>query len=100
MAFTFCLNTSTIMPQPLMDKIRLVGEAGFKGIELWINDIYDFIGRGGEVRDIEMALADQGLIVPSVIAIRQWGERLAELRDVQDSKTRLEALRFVGLLDV
>ena len=54
----FCLNTSTIKPQPLLKKIELSGQAGYDGIELWINDVYDFIGRGGEVREVEQALAD------------------------------------------
>ena len=71
----FCLNTSTIKPQPLLKKIELAGAAGYDGIELWLNDIYDHIGRGGEVSDVEKALADHGLIVPSVIAIRQWGDQ-------------------------
>ena len=57
-----------------MEKIRLAGEAGFAGVELWINDIYEHIGRGGEVSEIEKALDDHGLIVPCCIAIRQWGE--------------------------
>ena len=70
----FCLNTSTIKPQPLLKKIELAGAAGYDGIELWLNDIYEHIGRGGEVSDVEKALADHGLIVPSVIAIRQWGD--------------------------
>ena len=70
----YCLNTSTIKPQPLMDKIRLVGEAGFDGIELWLNDVWEYVARGGEVSDIEKAISDQGLIVPSVIAMRQWGD--------------------------
>ena len=35
----YCLNTSTIKPQALLDKIRLVGEAGYDGIELWLNDV-------------------------------------------------------------
>jgi len=74
MAFTLCLNTSTIKPQPLLDKIRLAAEAGFAGVELWINDVYEYVGRGGEVRDVEKALADHGLIVPCVVAVRQWGE--------------------------
>ncbi|MBO94520.1 MAG: hypothetical protein CMI32_06450 [Opitutales bacterium] len=74
MAFTFCLNTSTIKPQPLMEKIRLVGEAGFAGIELWLNDILEHVARGGEVSEVEKAIADHGLIVPSVIAMRQWGD--------------------------
>ena len=70
----FCLNTSTIKPQPLLKKIELAGTAGYDGIELWLNDIYDHIGRGGEVKEVEQALADHGLTVPGTIAIRQWGE--------------------------
>lgn len=70
----YCLNTSTIKPQSLINKIRLVGEAGYDGIELWLNDVWEYVARGGEVTDIEKAIADHGLIVPSVIAMRQWGD--------------------------
>ena len=69
-----CLNTSTIKPQPLMEKIRLAGEVGYDGIELWINDLYQYVGQGGEISDVEKALADHGLLVPCCIAIRQWGD--------------------------
>ena len=69
----YCLNTSTIKPLSLMDKIRLVGETGYDGIELWLNDVWEFVARGGEVSDIEKALADHNLIVPSVIAMRAMG---------------------------
>ena len=48
-----CLNTSTIKPQPLMEKIRLAGEVGYDGIELWINDLYEYIGQGGEISDLK-----------------------------------------------
>jgi 2-keto-myo-inositol isomerase len=89
----FCLNTSTIKPQPLLNKIELAGTAGYDGIELWLNDIYDYIGRGGEVSDVEKALADHGLIVPSVIAIRQWGEAEGwEYELVKDEARRRFAL--------
>ncbi len=46
MSFTVCLNTSTIKPQPLLEKIRIAAEAGFAGVELWLNDIYEYVGRG------------------------------------------------------
>ena len=69
-----CLNTSTIKPVPLMEKIKLAGEAGYEGIELWLNDVWEFVARGGEVSEISRALDDHGLIVPSVIAMRQWGD--------------------------
>jgi 2-keto-myo-inositol isomerase len=74
MGFTLCLNTSTIKPQPILEKIRLTAEAGFAGVELWINDVYEYVGQRGEVSDIEKALADHGLIVPCAIAARSWGE--------------------------
>jgi sugar phosphate isomerase/epimerase len=89
----FCLNTSTIKPQPLMHKIQLAGQAGYDGIELWINDLYEHIGHGGEIRDVEKALADHGLMVPSVIAIRQWGETEGlEYELVKDEARRRFAL--------
>ncbi len=98
MAFTLCLNTSTIKPQPLLDKIRLTAEAGFSGVELWLNDVYEFVGRGGEVSDIEKALSDHGLIVPCAIAARGWGEA-SELEYplmLDEVKRRLELAARLG----
>ena len=68
------LNSSTIKTTPILDKIRVAGEAGYEGIELWAIEIYEHIGRGGEVSDLEKALADHGLEVPCFIAVRNWGE--------------------------
>jgi 2-keto-myo-inositol isomerase len=98
MGFTFCLNTSTIKPQPLLEKIRLTAEAGFAGVEPWINDIYEFIGQGGEVRDVEKAIADHGLIVPCMIAMRQWAEA-SELEYpimLDEAKRRMELAARLG----
>jgi sugar phosphate isomerase/epimerase len=97
-SLTFCLNTSTIKPQPLLEKIRLVADAGFRGVELWINDIYEYIGQGGEVRDVEKALSDYGLIVPCTIAVRNWGEA-SELEyhlALDEAKRRLELASRLG----
>jgi sugar phosphate isomerase/epimerase len=60
----------------MLEKIRLTAEAGFPAIELWINDVYEYVGQGGEVRDIEKALADHGLTVPSMISARGWGDAI------------------------
>ncbi len=98
MALTLCLNTSTIKPQPILEKIRLTAEAGFAGVELWINDVYEYIGQGGEVRDIEKAIADHGLIVPCTIAMRQWGEA-SELEYpimLDECKRRMELATRLG----
>jgi sugar phosphate isomerase/epimerase len=97
-SFTLCLNTSTIKPQPLLEKVRLTAEAGFSAIELWINDIYEFVGQGGEVRDIEKAIADYGLAVPSMISARGWGEAIEiEYPIMKDEvKRRLELTTRFG----
>jgi 2-keto-myo-inositol isomerase len=68
------LNASTIKPTPLLEKIRVAGEAGYHGIELWAVELYEHVGRGGEVSEVERALADHGLEVPCFIAVRNWGE--------------------------
>jgi len=68
------LNASTIKPTPLLEKIRVAGEAGYQGIELWAVEIYEHVGRGGEVSEVEKALSDYGLQVPCLIAVRNWGE--------------------------
>ena len=59
MTIQLCLNTSTIKPQPTLEKIRLAAEAGFDAIELWVSDVYDHIARGGEVKR-RRAAAGQG----------------------------------------
>ena len=68
------LNSSTIKTTPLLDKIKVAGNAGYEGIELWAVELYEHVGRGGEISDVEKALADHGLEVPCFIAVRNWGE--------------------------
>ncbi len=98
MAWTLCLNTSTIKPQPLLEKVRLSAEAGFEAIELWINDVYEFVGRGGEVRDLEKALADSGLRVPCMIALKGWGDASEEEypQALEEVKRRMELCARLG----
>ena len=95
---TLCLNTSTIKPQTILEKIRLAAEAGFPAIELWINDVYEFVGRGGEMRDLEQAIADHGLTVPSIISARGWGDAVEEeyVNALDEVKRRLEMAARLG----
>lgn len=70
--FTYCLNTSTIRPTPLMDKIRIAAKAGYKAIEPWNDEITEYIDAGGTMADLKKALNDAGLKVVSVIALHSW----------------------------
>jgi 2-keto-myo-inositol isomerase len=102
MSFVYCLNTSTIQPAPLLDKIRLAGKHGFAAIELWLNDVFAYLDAGGQLQDVTKAVADAGLYVPCVIAMKGWGDAseqeypaaLEECRRRMDLTAQLGA-RFV-----
>jgi sugar phosphate isomerase/epimerase len=70
--FIYCLNSSTIRPTPILEKIRIAGETGYKAIELWHDDIDAHLAGGGKLADIKKALADQGLAVPTTIYVKGW----------------------------
>jgi len=80
------------------DQIELAAAAGFAGIELWLNDVYEHVGRGGEVSDVEKSLADHGLIVPCCIAMRQWGEAegLEYPLMLEEARRRMELAARLG----
>lgn len=72
--FSYCLNSSTIRPTPILDKIRIARTAGYSAIELWHDDIESHIEQGGTIADIRKAVEDQGLIVPTTISVKGWFE--------------------------
>ncbi len=63
------LNASTIRPAPLKDKIRVAAEAGYDGIELWVNELEQHESQGGKVQDLASEIKDRGLFVPNVIGL-------------------------------
>ena len=70
--FQLGLNTSTIRPAGLMDKIRIAAETGYSAIELWNDDLTAYEEQGGSLSDVKKALDDYGLSVPTVIALHGW----------------------------
>ncbi len=65
------LNTSTIRPASLDDKIAAAVEAGYDGIELWVNELEKYEADGGNLQDLGKRIADEGLFVPNIIGL--WG---------------------------
>src|SRR4051794_9760903 len=70
--FTYCLNTSTIRPTPLLEKIRIAGRLGYQAIEPWNDEITAYLDAGGTLGELSRALDDAGLKVVSVIALHGW----------------------------
>ena len=67
--FIYCLNTSTIRPTPLLEKIKVAGRAGYQAIEPWNDEIDEYLNQGGTIAELKGAISDAGLKVVSVIAL-------------------------------
>ena len=96
--FTLCLNTSTIRPVPLLDKIRIAGQAGYQAIEPWNDEITDYLNFGGTLSELRKALADAGLKVASVIALHSWitAEGAEHARVLDDCRRRMAQAAAIG----
>ncbi len=70
--FRYCLNTSTIRSTPLLDKIRVAGETGYAAIELWHDDIDEYLERGGSLPELRRELEQQNLELATTIYLRRW----------------------------
>jgi sugar phosphate isomerase/epimerase len=96
--FTYCLNTSTIRPTPLLDKLRIASAAGFQAIEPWNDEVDDYLRSGGTIAELRTAIADAGLRVVSMIALHGWvtaeGDALRAVLD--DCRRRMDQAAALG----
>lgn len=73
-AFTYCLNTSTISGQKLgiIKYIDIAAKAGYDGIELWTNDIKEYLKNGNKLSDLAKIIDSSGLKVENAIGFATW----------------------------
>ena len=73
-SFLFCLNTSTLRGQKLglVKEIEIAAQAGYKGIEPWIESIQTYAKQGGALKELKTRISDLGLTVESAIGFPQW----------------------------
>jgi sugar phosphate isomerase/epimerase len=93
--FLYGLNTSTIQPAPLLDKIRIAREVGYDAIELWVTDVEAYLAAGHPLSDVQHALDDAGLVRPSMIFLKGWCEADPKLlaEGLDTCRRRLEIAR-------
>jgi sugar phosphate isomerase/epimerase len=46
------LDTATIRPSSLKDKVRIAAEAGYDGIEPWDTELEEYEKKGGNLKDL------------------------------------------------
>jgi 2-keto-myo-inositol isomerase len=73
-SFQLSLNTSTIRGAklPLTKEIQIAAEAGFTGIEPWIEEIEQHVAGGGSLADLRRQIADSGLQVVGAVGFAEW----------------------------
>lgn len=96
--FPYCLNTSTIRPTPLLEKLRVARAAGYEAIEPWNDEVTEYLAQGGSMGELRAALRDHGLRVVSVIALHGWvtSEGLAYQAALDECKRRMAQTAELG----
>ena len=74
--FQYCLNSSTIKPVPILEKIEIAAKAGYVGIELWHDDIDAHVASGGSVSDIRKAVDDAHVHLGDVVRAARDDDRV------------------------
>src|SRR4051812_35740038 len=72
--FRFCLNTSTISGQNpgVLHSVEIAAKAGYDGIELWINDIKDYLKQGNSIQSLAKFISSKNIVVEDAISFTEW----------------------------
>ena len=72
--FRYCLNTSTIRGQGLglVKNIEIAAEAGYDGVELWIDDVKAYLSAGGSLSELRNIIHSGSLSIEGAIGFAPW----------------------------
>ena len=97
--FRFCLNTSTISGKKLgiLKYIDIAAEAGYDGVELWVNDIKEYLKDGNSLQSLNAFIKARRLIVEDAISFTEWmvdddTKRKAGLEELEEEMKMMAAL--------
>jgi 2-keto-myo-inositol isomerase len=97
--FRFCLNTSTISGQKtgLINAIEIAAKAGYDGMELWINDIKEYIRQGHSIESLAKFISSNGIVVENLISFTAWmvdddTKRKAALTELEEEMQMMAVL--------
>ncbi len=88
--FRYCLNTSTIRGQGhgLVKNIEIAAEAGYDGVELWVDDVKAYLSAGGSLNELKNIIHSGRLKVEGAIGFAPWITDDPEVR--QEGLVRME----------
>jgi 2-keto-myo-inositol isomerase len=89
--FRFCLNTSTISGQKsgLKKYLEIAAQAGYDGVEAWVQDVKDYKAQGGSLKTLKKFLDDSHLTIDDAIGFAPW-----MVDDEQQRKAGFDQMRI------
>jgi sugar phosphate isomerase/epimerase len=102
--FSYCLNTSTIRGQNpgLIKSIEIAAEAGYDGVELWVQDVKKYLDQGNSAADLKRFIEDKGLRVENAIGFAPWlaqGEE-GRIKGFQLMEEEMRLMHSIGCLRI
>ena len=93
-----CLDTATIRPASLKEKIKIAAEAGYDGIEPWDFELEEYEKNGGDLKELGAEIKKLGLKVPSVIGLWNAIPDTMELfnSSLPDTRRRMRMAKDIG----
>lgn len=93
-----CLDTATIRPASLVDKVEIAAQAGYDAIEPWDGELAEYERNGGDLEELGKRIKELGLFVPSIIGM--WnaippGDDEFET-SLKDTRNRMRMARAIG----
>ena len=74
MGFSYCLNTSTIRSagETVLDAIDTAADAGWDGIEPWIEELDSWVADGGTLEQVSAHAERRGIAIVNLIGFPEW----------------------------
>jgi sugar phosphate isomerase/epimerase len=98
--FRYCLNMATIRGQKLgiVKEIEVAAQAGYDGIEPWIDSISDYVKNGGALSDLKKRIGDSGLTVESAIGFPEWivDDEAQRAKGLERAKREMDMVAQIG----
>ncbi|MEC3880370.1 sugar phosphate isomerase/epimerase family protein [Parapedobacter sp. 10938] len=93
-----CLDTATVRPASLPEKVKIAAKAGYDAIEPWDGELAEFEASGGNLKDLGKEIEDLGLFVPSVIGLWNALPPTPELfeQSLIDTRRRMRMAADIG----
>jgi 2-keto-myo-inositol isomerase len=102
--FQAALNASTLFPFKLSvpEQVRVAAEAGFAGIELWVDDLDAYLAAGGTLPELRAVVADAGIAVVNAIAFFAWADAddATRERGFEQAEREMRMLAELGCMAV